>query len=120
MKLVHLGTYRIILGSVHEQSCTTNNVAESYSFPGLVLTMTDEGSDITTWDGEESSTVKHAHSHVVKNPVTGSLGLPSISIAVGVTVKENISHTLRLVQLNFICFSVLNVGKSQQVHSFES
>ncbi len=57
---------------------------------------------------------------VVKNPVTGSLGLPFISIAVGITVNENISHTLWLVQLNFVCFSALNIAKSQQVHSIES
>ncbi len=112
---------------ISEQSCVTNNVAESYCFPVHVLTLTDVGSDITTWVHVRSQVLRHSLKHaltvpvtVVKNPVTGSLGLPSISIAVAVTVKENISHTLRLVQLNFICFSVLNTGKLQQLHSIES
>ncbi len=35
-------------------------------------------------------------SALVKNPVSGSLVVPLISPSVGVTVKENLSHTLGL------------------------
>ncbi len=43
-----------------------------------------------------AQSVPYTPSTLIKNPVSGSLVVPLISPSVGVTVKENLSHTLRL------------------------
>ncbi len=78
------------------------HTTEMYYFARHISSLTDEGTDIVIICGNycqplilKTFTVPVT---VVKNPVTGSLDLPSIPDSlIGVTVKENISQTVWLL-----------------------
>ena len=98
-RLVQLGTCKkqVIISHLNKKHCLKYHVTESYCFSHQISILTDEGSDITTCEDLSTQTFTktltvYLPDTVVKNPETGPLEFPSISISVGVTVKENMSH----------------------------